>query len=68
MPARPPFTDQHFRQLQEAQRVLGDTVELLDKAERCGIDCQAFRMIHGELSSRLAKLQQEFFGGIPSDG
>lgn len=60
-----PFILADFEDLKKSQRKLADLVPLLDKAERCGTDCQVYRSIVGELGKRLESIEREFMNPIP---
>lgn len=60
------FTRQHFDLLKDAQRKLADLLPLMDKAERCGIECAQFREVAGELGRRFESFEREFMTPTPT--
>ncbi len=59
------FTRAHFDALKRAERDLHDLLEVLDKADRCGIECQEFRQVRDELGRRLSAIEREFMTPPP---
>lgn len=58
---KPYLSEQNYQQLETARKILNDTLPLLDKAERCGIDCQQHRQVHQVYSEVCDNLKTEFF-------
>lgn len=51
----------HLEQLRNAQRSLNNALQLIDKTEACGIDCQEYRQGHQALSGQATALINAFF-------
>ncbi len=51
---------EQFAGLLQAERDLHDLLPEIDKAEECGIECQEFRRVHGEVMENITKLKQNF--------
>lgn len=65
MPHLDVFTQQDVDMLKKAQRKLADLIPMLDKAERCGVDCDVYRAIVKELGDRLENVEREFMNPLP---
>lgn len=70
-------TPARYEQLIRSKRILNSLVPMMDKAERCGIDCQQFRQGHGYMNEQADNILREFYpnqvlpptgSGIPSTG
>lgn len=66
MPDQSVFQRRHFEQLKLAQRQLHDLLPLIDKADKCGIECAEFRQIGQELGRRLETIESEFMSPPPT--
>jgi hypothetical protein len=60
-----PYTRDHYRILKDTQRKISDLLPLMDKIDRCGAECDAFREIAKELQARLAAIEKEFMSPPP---
>lgn len=47
---------EHVAALQKSQRELNDYLYEINKAEKCGIDCQIERQLHQEASEKITQL------------
>jgi len=59
----PVFDHADFDRLKSAQRKLHDLQPLLDKAEKCGVECQQFRQLSAVISEQLTAIEREFMSG-----
>ena len=50
-----------LRNIKEAERLLAKSLRSMDKAETCGMDCQSYRRMHGEIMDQLSNIKAEFF-------
>ena len=57
----PVFSRDDFARLKSAQRKLHDLLPLLDKAERCGVECDQFRALSSAIGDQLIAIEREFF-------
>lgn len=46
--------------LQQAQREIHDILPVIDDAEKCGIECQQYRVLVDEVNERITKILQYF--------
>jgi hypothetical protein len=60
-----PYTGEHYRRLKDAQRKLSDLLPVIDKIERCGDPCDAFREVARELADRFSAIEREFMTPPP---
>lgn len=51
----------HLEQLRNAQRSLGNALQLIDAAEACGFDCTQYRQGHQAMADQAGKLIARFF-------
>lgn len=54
------FSDQAKVDLSKAERLLADTVPLLDKAEECGVECDFWRETIRTLQRHIEALRRHF--------
>jgi hypothetical protein len=64
--ANNPYTIEHWKLLRMMQRKLHDIAPIIDKAEKCNINCSDLRAVHDGLSASLEALQAEFFTPGPT--
>ena len=60
-----PFTRADFDLLKTEQRRLTDLLPVLDRAEQCGVECQAFREVAREFLTRLGLIEKNFMTPPP---
>lgn len=60
------WTLSDWNKLMDAKRILADLVGKMDKAEKCGVDCQGYREIHAHMSQAFDNIQQEYMPQQPS--
>lgn len=60
-----PLTDKHLEAINRNLRALHDWRAHADRAEACGIDCQAMRDAAGQYEAIYTKLKQQYFPGEP---
>lgn len=61
-----PYSRADFERLKNAQRTLSDLIPLMDKIERCGVECDTFRAVAQELQTRLGAIEREFMSPVPN--
>ena len=54
------FSDRDLKALAEGKRAAADALELIGKAERCGVDCDARRQQLEALQEALANMERDF--------
>ncbi len=54
------LTDEHHRQIIEAERGLDDAIEIMDGLEDCGSDCKQLRAVAAELKDRFQRIKKNF--------
>lgn len=54
------FTEEDVRKMKQARRTLDEVLPLIDKAESCGIACEAFKEVRDRISTQLTSLEKEF--------
>ena len=60
------FTREHYDTLHTERRKLNDLIATLDKAEQCGVNCDAYRAMRQDVDNQLAAIQQHFMNPVPS--
>lgn len=55
----------NYQELLRGERLIGEALDDLAKAEVCGIDCQQFRELAQQKMAELAALKQQFFTPPP---
>ena len=63
MPVPNPLTDQDLVDLDKALQDSRDADELIEQAQRAGLDVEAFRTRNREARERLGRIKQTFFPG-----
>lgn len=61
-----PFSQEDLKQINKGMRALHDLIPLIERAERCGMDCDDLR---AQMETQFAQLQtwkNEFFPGQAS--
>jgi hypothetical protein len=61
-----PYTMADYERLKSAQGELSNLVQLLDKGERCGVNCGTARAIRDEMERKLQAIEREFMSN-PSE-
>lgn len=46
--------------MKQARRTLDEVLPLMDKAEKCGVECQVFREVRDRVADQLKNLEAEF--------
>ncbi len=59
------FTKTDHTALKKAQRQLHDLLPMVDNADACGVECDAFRSVMDEISKQLAEIESRFMTPIP---
>ena len=54
------FNDDDVLEMKQARRTLDEVLPLMDKAEKCGIECQVFKEVRERISDQLKNLEAEF--------
>lgn len=62
-----PLSRADYQAILEGERVLHDTLPLIESAEACGMECQAFREIYKFTQDKFAALKQHFFTPPPGE-
>lgn len=60
------FDRSQYDQLRAGLERLGRLVEVMDKAEACGINCEGFRGVHDHLSQQLEAIERNFMSPPPT--
>lgn len=56
------FNEDDVQEMKQARRTLDEVLPLMDKAEKCGIECQVFRTVRDTVAEQLVNLEKEFMG------
>ena len=59
------FSKSDHTKLKKAQRKLHDLLPMIDDADACGTDCEAFRSVVNEIGKQLGEIEQRFMTPIP---
>lgn len=59
------FNRQQYERLKETQRLLHDMRTEFDKAEQCGVACEALRGIADDIASKLAAIERHYMDPPP---
>ena len=54
------FNEDDVQEIKQARRTLDEVLPLIDKAEKCGVDCQVFREVRDQKDDELKNLEAEF--------
>ena len=54
------FNEEDVQEMKQARRTLDDVLPLMDKAEKCGVECQVFREVRDRVADQLKNLEAEF--------
>ena len=60
MPPIEPYNEGHRRTVEDALRKLHDALQLIEREERCGTDCQMWREMHADFTRRLEARRKEW--------
>lgn len=58
--ANNPYSMADYERLKGAQRDIADLSGMLDKGERCGVNCGTARAIADEMARKLSAIEEEF--------
>lgn len=56
---------QWLDKINDAERKLSYVIDLMDRMDECGIDCQEVRSLHAALTEKLQMIKQQFFPQAP---
>lgn len=54
------FNEEDVQEMKQARRTLDEVLPLMDKAEKCGVECQVFREVRDRVADQLKNLEAEF--------
>ena len=54
------FNEEDVQEMKQARRTLDEVLPLMDKAEKCGVECQGFREVRDRVADQLKNLEAEF--------
>jgi hypothetical protein len=60
------FTHADYKALMEARRRLNEQIQVHDKAQACGINCDALRGIRDNIDKQLEAIQHHFMTPPPT--
>jgi hypothetical protein len=65
MAFKSPLTRAQYDELKKAERIVLDTLPMIDAAEQCGIECQQYRGMVQSLMEQMSAIQTQFFNPVP---
>ena len=61
----PIYSRADYQRLKDTQRKIADLIPVMDKIERCGVECETFREVAKEVQDRLSAIEREFMSPVP---